>query len=241
MSAKILFVFEGEKTECRITASMGNFFVNENAVIECAYCSTIYQMYKEIIADEDLDTFALLQARNQNLEILKDYSRDDFAEIYMFFDYDGHDTLADDDRLKDLLAFFDEETDKGKLYISYPMVESLKHISDNPEDFKTLKVKCKEKINYKNLVHVQCSRSLLDFTAYNKKHWVQLIEMHLKKMNLLVKNDHSLPVAIIGQMEIFDKQLSKYITVDQTVSVLSSFPVFLFDYYGHLKIKTFLE
>lgn len=56
MATNILFIFEGEKTECQITASLQQFFVNENTVIKCAYCGEIYQLYRQISNDEDLDS-----------------------------------------------------------------------------------------------------------------------------------------------------------------------------------------
>lgn len=240
MSTKILFIFEGEKTEKQITDNLQKFFLNENIIIECAYCSTIYQIYNEIAQDEDLDTFTLLKNRKQNIEILKEYNRDDFAEIYMFFDYDGHDPIADDSKLVALLDFFNEETEKGKLYLNYPMVESLKHISDY-ETFKELKVKCKEKVNYKNLVGEICIKHLQDLTSYKIETWKKLIETHLSKMNYITNDVYSLPESIIFQSHIFSKQLIKYINVDSTVAVLNSFPIFLHDYYGNTKIKDIIK
>lgn len=240
MSTKILFIFEGEKTENQIKENLTKFFINENTIITCAYCSTIYQVYSEILVDDDLDTFSLLKSRNQNQEILKDFHRDDFAEIYMFFDYDGHDTIADDEKLEELLSFFNEETEKGKLYISYPMIESLKHIS-NYETFKNLKVKCKENIKYKKIVNDDCLGTLKNFTNYKYETWQKLIEIHLNKMNYIVNDSFSFPENLIPQLSVFGKQLEKHISVDSTVSVLNSFPVFLYDYYGNIKIRDILK
>ena len=141
MSNNILFVFEGEKTEDQIIDSLKKFYFNQEMIITCAYCNNIYNLYKQLHTDEDLDTFNLLKDIPINKQNLKEYKRTDFAEIYLFFDYDGHDTMADDSILIDLILKFNEETEKGKLYISYPMIESIKHISDF-ETFRDLKVKC---------------------------------------------------------------------------------------------------
>ena len=46
MSNNILFIFEGQKPEKLITNSLTNFFVNESTIITCAYCTTIYKIYK---------------------------------------------------------------------------------------------------------------------------------------------------------------------------------------------------
>jgi len=240
MANNILFVFEGEKTERQITKNLTQFFLNENTIITCAYCSTIYQVYKEISADEDLDTFSLLKNRKQNEVILEPYSIDDFAEIYMFFDYDGHDPIADDAKLKELLTFFNEETDKGKLFISYPMIESLKHIEDY-NSFKDLKVGCKVNIYYKRLVSQTCLKGIYNLTTYTHEIWKKLIDAHLKKMNYVVNHAYALPEDLISQLEIFEKQLEKYIEVDSTVGVLNSFPVFLHNYYGNEKLKGLIK
>ena len=237
MSNKILFVFEGEKTEEQIVRSLQKFFVNENTIVQCVFGAEIYQMYKDIVNDPDLDTFNLIKERNiENKKTLDQYIRSDFAEIYLFFDYDGHSTLADDNKLKELVGFFSEETDKGRLYVSYPMVEALKHIEDY-ENFKNLTFHCKNNISYKNLVHNTCIKNLSDFKKFDMDVWKQIILVHLKKMNFIVAGDYTLPKELFSQMVVFTNQLAKYILPYSKVAVLSAFPVFLHDYYGNEELK----
>lgn len=231
MSNNILFVFEGERTEKQITDNFAPIFFGTSTIITCAYCNNIYQLYEEIIADEDLDTFNLLKERGNNSVFLNAFSREDFAEIYMFFDYDGHDTIADDFKITQLLGFFSEETDKGKLYISYPMVESLKHFTDFVS-FQHLKVNGKTNINYKNFVSESCLKELVQFKKYNIGIWKILVKAHLQKMNFIMCDIYALPDKLFFQIDIFEKQLEKYILKDSTVAVLSAFPVFIFEYYG---------
>lgn len=230
--SNILFVFEGEKTEKQISDNLTKYFINENTIVQCAYCNDVYELHKEIAADEDLDTFALLKEIPHNQEVLSEYSRVDFAEIYLFFDYDGHDTLADDDKIGEVLRFFNEETESGKLFISYPMVEALKHYSDSI-DFQHLKVKAKENIGYKQIVNDEAKNELKQIKKYTKGIWIQLIGIHLKKMNFIVNDAFALPKQQVSQIDIFSKQLEKFIRKDATVAVLSAFPIFLFNYYGY--------
>jgi hypothetical protein len=61
MANNILFVFEGERTAKQITKSLTQYFINENTIVQCAYCAEIYQLYRQISNDEDLDTFELLK------------------------------------------------------------------------------------------------------------------------------------------------------------------------------------
>lgn len=229
--SNILFVFEGEKTEEQLVNSLTKYFLNEKTLVKCAFCAEIYQLHKAISSDGDLDTFTLLKEIPQNKEILHEFDRDDFAEIYLFFDYDGHSTLANDDSLEEMLELFSEETESGKLLISYPMVESLKHLSVKI-DFKFLKVNAKENIRYKQIVGSECDTEYLHFSKYSKETWKILVENHLNKMNYIVNNKFDFPSENYSQSVIFKNQREKYISIDSTVSVLSGFPVFIFDYYG---------
>ncbi|WP_459510077.1 hypothetical protein [Aquirufa sp. ROCK2-A2] len=214
--------------------------MNENTVVTCAYCTTIYKMYGEISADPDLDTFNLIKNVPINFEILKDFKRTDFAEIYLFFDYDGHVSNADDQKLQDLLSFFTEETDKGKLMISYPMAESLRHIEDL-QTFENLTVDINQLSTYKSLTTQLGIVDFKHFNDYTLQTWTILIDLHLKKMNYIVLNSFQFPENHADQLTLFSKQKEKYIDLNNSVAVLSSFPVFLFDYYGNGNLKAKLQ
>lgn len=140
-----LFIFEGQSTELKIVQTLENNFFGKNIGIKCVFNAEIYQLYKKMEEDKDfpLDLVNLLKERNQkNRQELKDFNRDSFESIYLFFDYDAHSSLADDEKLKRMLSFFNNETENGMLYISYPMVEAIRHF-DTEENFKDYTVKCK--------------------------------------------------------------------------------------------------
>ena len=58
----------------------------------------------------------------------------DISEIFLFFDYDFlNSQLSLDEinrRVEEMLTLFDDETDNGKLYINYPMIESIRYTRD---------------------------------------------------------------------------------------------------------------
>ncbi|MDD7915898.1 hypothetical protein [Polaribacter ponticola] len=244
--SKKLFIFEGQNTEINITKNLSDKFsesftdIFTSNDVKCAYCTTIYDLYKKISEDEYLDIFMLLKEKEFNKETLKDYNSSDFSEIYLFFDYDGHAPIANDNKLLEVLGLFNEETEHGKIFISYPMVEALKHFSSTI-DFKNLKVKAKENINYKKITNLNCDNKYRDFNQYNKTIWLELIEVHLKKLNFIMNNDFSIPKNNVSQKDIFLKQLEKHINIDSSIAVLSAFPLFLFDYYGLQTIKDLIE
>lgn len=51
-----------------------------------------------------------------------------------------------------MIEIFNNETENGKLYISYPMVEALKHLLKNKVEIENYIVKIKENNNYKNFI-----------------------------------------------------------------------------------------
>lgn len=239
MSSKILFIFEGIKTEKQIFASLCKHILCEtiNDAVVCVFGAEIYQLYSQILKeDEDeaefVDVVEILKQRElqRGEDTLKNSSRKEFDEIFLFFDYDGHAIGADDKKIAELLTYFDNETDNGRLFISYPMVEALKHL--NEISLKERSVKCKEKINYKDLVQTESKHPYIDITRYTKDVWSKIINEHLCKMNYIVSDDYTFPSSIMMQDVIFNKQLSKFITPSSTVSVLSPFPIFIYDYFG---------
>ncbi|MCM1720766.1 DUF6965 family protein [Bacteroides ovatus] len=262
MSNNILFIFEGKKTEGKIIEALEKHILNGHVIITCAYTSDIYQLYREIEKDDDLDTFNLMKARDKDNTNLNNYDRDSFGEIYLFFDYDAQADLASsqdkdgfrvkegDDKIREMLDFFDNETDKGKLYISYPMVEAIRHFINGHDDFKDLKVKCKGKnCKYKETCDdkVACEKephykarvssdspSLSDaYSKYKLERWKMLIKAHICKMNYIVNDSYILPQKLETQLQVFTKQFDKYINHKcPMVGVLSAFPMFILDYYG---------
>lgn len=250
MATNLLFVFEGRSSEELITNSLFKYLLTENQIIKCVFDAEIYQLYRKIGGDEYLDIFNFIKNKNENNKsLLKNYDRDDFAEIYMFFDYDAHSTLADDETLKDMLEFFNDETNNGKLYISYPMVEAIRHIVDF-DTFKELTAKCKrnncmhkekceDKIecltspHYKNVVSNESIPQLSNINGYTRDTWKDLIAVHLSKMNYIVNDEYKFPSKLESQLEIFINQLLKYVNKQcPSVAILSAFPIFIIDYYG---------
>ena len=114
-----LFVFEGGRAESKYVEKLEQNFLGKRISVKCVYDAEIYQLYKYLKnEDPDFDMVELLKERNkENAKLLKDYTRDSFAYIYLFFDYDAHSTLADDSKIVEMLNFFNDETENGFLYI----------------------------------------------------------------------------------------------------------------------------
>lgn len=251
----LVVIYEGEKTETQIFDNLKKHypFDVDILIVNTAYCAEIYQLYREIHTEEFEDLFRLIKDKFRNsqkeihrqfIEQLNDVKAFKVKGIYLFFDYDGHaqqHTDCDDEAIVKMLGYFSDEMDKGKLYISYPMVEALKHVRAEA-DFNVITVNAKNKIacddsqmDYKQLVHE--NTDYRDFTRYDKDTWRQLKLHHIKVANSIVNGQPEKPAEYVHfqqltQSVIFAKQLQHFIQPDGKVVVLSGFPFFIIDYFG---------
>lgn len=244
-----LFVFEGNKTEDVVVSKMERHFMNGPFAIKCVFGGEIYQLYRKLMAEDfSVDIISLLKERSEeNRKQLDGFNNDSFSYIYFFFDYDAHATKAKDAEVEEMVAFFNNETENGKLFVSYPMVEAVRHMKEKAS-FKELCVKCKrtncprlkecaeaeeclKEPHYKKFVPADSDSRFTNLNTFEI--WKELVDAHLCKANYLVNDKYELPIRLIEQTEIFEKQISKHISQRcPKVAVLSAFPMFLQDYYG---------
>lgn len=234
MAEKILFVFEGEKTEHVLTKNLiGNYIQSEdNTVVKVSFCGEIYQLYRQMITDdfgiEYVDVFPFLQERDKSLS---QYERKDFSQIYLFFDYDPHATDANAENLMSMLSVFNQETEKGKLFVSYPMVESLRCFNGNKQDFFDLKVLLSDVSSFKSYVQGYAHKVYNDVPKWNKNLWKEVIELHCEKAERLIRNELCYPESVIDQDSILTKQVETE-SQHNAVIVLNAFPLMLWYHFG---------
>ena len=239
----IAIISEGEKTEKQIINNLENNFKNfSNKIIFLSYKANIYNLFREIKEDEDIDIISLLKEKQikankirndvENIDV-SNINSNDISQIYLFFDYDGHTENASDEEIAKMLNKFDNETENGKLYISYPMVEALKHLKKDKLDINNYLVEAKTRINYKNFVSQNTDyENLVNLT---KEDWFFIISENLKRCLFLLEIaniNYEIYSNMINQESIFNKQLDKYISKEEKVLVLSAFPFFLIEYFG---------
>lgn len=253
-----LFIFEGAKREPKIFSTLERLFFTESDSdqrIVCCYNSNIYSLYQHYITyNEGADIVSVLRevmkGRDDN-PLTEDMLASDFGEIYLFFDYDFHEncfTLEEiNQHLVEMLQVFNNETENGKLYISYPMIEALRYTKCLPDnDYINYVVSRQQSHDFKQIASdFSYYRDGWDFIVINKgdsperydsirNNWVLLIRQNVNKANWLCNATASLPIKIdnICPLKVFQAQLSKYVTPREMVSVLSGFALFLYDYFG---------
>lgn len=233
----ILMVFEGQKTEPQILENLKKHFLNESdkKIVKAVYGTAIYTLYEQFFIcgefDGDLDLYTIIRENIQDEENkkLEGITREQIDQIYLFFDYDGHASNADNEKLQKILELFNDETENGKLYVSYPMAEAIKHLKKGI-DFKDVIEESNS--SYKSIASENCDKHLNHLRDLTIDDWYRIIQEHSKKANFIINDVFAFPENIFEQSEIFDNQKSKFIEPHKTVAVLSAFPLFLLDYYG---------
>lgn len=235
------FIVEGEAREPQVIDNISKvFFKHGNLkIITLSAGENIYMLWKKLKTDDfDTDIIEVLRESNKKIrEQLEGLSRDDFSEVFLFFDYDVHQTnlgrTDDGDVINQMLESFDNETENGKLYISYPMVEALR-------DFEAGKcgngdncfVEISDLAEYKNI----SSRNSLNphFRDYNIDVWKEIVDVFSMKISCLLGN-----AEIISYEQYLDEanphdifMCEQALAGNNKVFIISAFPEFLVDYFG---------
>ena len=242
MSDVVLFVFEGSKTEPSIfkEISKKHPLGSEECVIS-TFENCFYDLWAIIDEDPDLDIVELIRERNlKNKAALENYRRSEISQVYFFFDLDSHDKKYTESKVRKLLGTFSNETENGALFISYPMVESLRHF--NSEDiFYEKTVCCIENIGYKNIVHTEGHNKYKQIHKLSQSDLNDLLRHHIIKSNYIC-GIHASPIRLndfsakkikyVSQSMIFSSQVENFINEKSEISILSGFPLFLHQYFG---------
>jgi len=145
-----------------------------------------------------------------------------------------------------MLELFDDETSNGKLYINYPMIESIRYTKELPDrNYYQYTVKCAECHDFKrlscefshydNLDYILIDRHRTPKICLNAKDcWEHLKTMNVSKANYICTGENVMPAVknAIAQDKIFEAQLQNYINKPvPSVAILNAFPLFIYDYF----------
>lgn len=238
MADTILFIVEGESAEPKILDSLWQTYFRDSGSqkYHVTYDSNIYLLWNEMKDDPNLELIEILMERSdRNREELEPI-KGKIARVFLFFDYDGHAVEAKGNDLALMLDYFSDETDdsRGKLFVSYPMVESLRHFNPSAYSFQTVAAEIDECSSYKERVGSESHAKYQDISKYTGSIWDELAVANLCKGFDLVTGEFALPqnVESVDQQVLFQNQMEKHIIPHEEVAVLSGFPFFLFHYFG---------
>ena len=237
-----LFIVEGEDRDYRFTQEMINCFFKgkyDAKVIYLPAAQNLYMLFKKLSDDKfETDIVEVLRDTVDNArDNLAGINRQQIDEVFLFFDYDIHQDNTGKDLslameiIETMLDVFNNETENGKLFISYPMVEAL---------YDYLQGEC--------ITHTQCYIPIEEIGHYktlsgknnpnanrkmNINFWREVLQTFYLRVKCLfdfdyldMKNYRS----FVSPQTIFTNEKQQYF-LHERVFVLSAFPEFLFDYF----------
>jgi hypothetical protein len=255
--SNILFIVEGAKDEPKyieqfiqyhkeVMEKNGN---HVSPIIVQSYGTLIYDLYRKISSykmDDEFETIPVLLELLNSKSISYDAELDDyekFSDIFLFFDLDAHYYCRRKDRneilcesMNDLLSFFNESTEKGKLLISYPMFEALKCFNDDfinesnvtLHSFNIYEVEKKGSSTTFKQKYKCISSDCYNNPDYSNEKIEKLVQYFIYGSMHLVENEAN----ITNSESIFINQFEKFIKPNEQVVILSSFPHFIVDIFG---------
>lgn len=242
---KILFICEGEETERKFcNLIIDRYFIDNKKPKEyVAFGANVYSLYDEMSKDRDLDIIELIREKAKLKKDMATYEKltmGGFDEVYLIFDYDFHAPQYSFEKILEMAEFFDNETENGKLYINYPMMESFKHFKSIPdEDFNNYKISKEECLKYKKIVgDVSCIKHFNDITLPILG---IMIKQVLDKYGFISKkklNNYETYLNEFSQSNLLHLQ-NKSLSKDGKIFVLNTSILWGLDYFGKDKFDEY--
>jgi hypothetical protein len=253
MSNIIFFLVEGKDLDKKLINSIKvNYFEESKNVRVIPFETNIYSLYVELKKDDfDTDIISLLKEKFPDDKILNEIKdRDSVSEVFLFFDHDAHhrEGMSDCEKrsfeeINEMLSVFNNETINGKLYISYPMIESTFHYTDHNIQKQHLRVKYVNPYrathdnnkHYKDIVKIEHD-GRLNAMMYGETFWKDILISYFWLVSYIMESDNFLEYNSYQEfsdpLNIFKWQYEKNMQVIERIVVMSAYPGFLIEYFG---------
>ncbi len=236
-TSKILVLVEGAKTDLRLMKHLLHIYGIDNSHDVVSYNTNIYVLYHEMFTDGDPSSIDILQ-------LLKERERDPikreildvrYSDILLVFDLDPQDPQFSADKILEMMQFFVESSDMGKLYLNYPMIEAFYHMKSIPDkDYNDYIVSLRElsEKTYKQRVNQENRNHDYSKFAVTREECNTVIWQNIDKawcISEMERVGDSIELLLPESVEILKKQLLK-IEVEKAISVLCTCIFYIVDY-----------
>lgn len=195
--------------------------------------STIYELYEKYMAGEYDDIVTYLAVERGLPLPPGETPRTAFSAIYLVFDFEPQHYGYSDEKIRQMCDLFDNETELGKLYINYPMLEACKHLKSLPDpEFMSRTVDISGDFNgskYKRAVNTESC-----IGHYTVKNMAHMIAANYNKAKLLDGDT----AQEIGYSAILEKQIALK-NQENKVYELGTVPLMAVDYNVGLALEKF--
>lgn len=247
---RILFITEGKKPDRKLVKSVCNFqrdFFSQKIDYEIVIFSTnIYSLYKKLKENQYEQTVELAcEMSDGEFE----YTSEDFTLIYLFFDLDAQHYKEDKkdkdvekiyneiyNKIEEMLNLFDNATENGKLFLSYPMVEASNYFHErfiNYDSINLISYPVFSELHFKDACKIFIKENGPFQIRMKDKNQIWLsLTLYTTYILFYLKINSFIQDGIIDSKDIFLKQYNDFILPLERVLLLSAFPQYLLDFYG---------
>jgi len=236
---EVLIITEGEVDEVKVLNKFFEIFNIRKLPTIVPYQTDIYSLYHSMLKDEecldDISILTHLRSREKDEEKKKIFNKN-YSDVLLFFDMEVQAHKFSSDKIKEMIEHFDDSTntDKGKLFINYPMLQSFYHMEKIPDvNYNTYKVHKDEIGKFKSTVH-SMNPDHYNRLSLSREKFACIIKQNLEKAWLI--QGISRITDIIGsaveieQKHILDKQLLR-LSEESEISVLCTCVFFFAEEY----------
>lgn len=221
--SKILIIVEGEKTDYHLMTHLLDMYgISQNHEI-VSYHTNIYVLYNEMFRDQDpasKDTLQCLKAHEKNPEYRRLLNQR-YSDILLIFDLDPQDAQFSFEKISEMVHYFNESSDMGKLYLNYPMVEAFYHMKSIPDpQYATYTADMKElrEHTYKKRVNKENRNHEYKKFAVNREEYNLVIKQNIDKANRIAQRSEMMNIneyRIPQSADILAAQLRKLANEDK--------------------------
>lgn len=233
---KILMLVEGAKTDVRLMMHLLNIYGLDDGHEIVSYNTNIYTLYRQMFSEHDPEAYDLLQVlkereKDPKKKLIFDQS---FSDIILVFDLDPQDPEFSEEKIREMVAYFRESSDMGKLYLNYPMVESFYHMKTIPDpEYYTYTVSLSDLRTHQYKKQVSRITGDQRKFAQTKVECSAVIQQNIEKSRRLTGQEERNKNLSPDQEEILDAQI---LALAETglIYVLCTCPFYIVDYNPNL-------
>lgn len=209
-----LFILEGPKDEPKLLNSLFLEMKKDDRQ-HCYFFRCNLHVLANLLMpsdDDDLEGIDLLMAlrgRNNTQEEAEVLNRR-YTDIYMIFDFEPQEGNPVFEKIRKMIAYFNDSTDNGKLYINYPMMQSYRHLTALPDpEFESRRATVDDAKVYKKLVGEEGKAIPSRLKKYDHVLLYSMAVHHLKKREKVLGRAYELPTDYdeTEDIEVFDNQV----------------------------------
>ena len=197
MDKRILFIVEGEDDEVSFLSKLYSTCFRGNNYQIYSYQNNIHTIAQILNSEypdylnHEIDIRLLLRSKEKDEQKREILSRV-YSDIYLVFDFEPHHDFPHFEMVRDMMDYFNDSTDRGKLFINYPMMQSYKHLGKLPDaGFENRSVTIDQARYYKKIVGDESEHTNLSLYTYPV--FTAIAVHHIQKANKLLTGNYCLP------------------------------------------------